>query len=65
MKVLKDENEYSYSDFKELKCGVCKKNLWEKGREIISNSKIICPQCSTTYTFEPTKWRVLSEGPEL
>ena len=65
MKVLKDENEYTYSDFKKLKCSVCKKSLWEKGQEIISNSKITCPQCGTTYTFEPTKWRVLSEVPEL
>jgi len=61
--VLKDENEYTYGDFRELKCGVCKKILWEKGQEIISNSKIICPQCGTIYSFEPRRWRVLSESP--
>ena len=64
MKVLKDENEYIYDDFRELKCGVCKKVLWETGQQIISQSKIRCPQCGTVYTFEPTRWRVLSESPE-
>jgi phage FluMu protein Com len=62
MKVLKDENEYRYDDFRELRCGVCKKSLWEAGPEIIRNSKIKCPQCGTVYTFEPTRWRVLSDN---
>jgi len=64
MKVLKDENEYTYDDFRELKCGVCKKVLWETGGQIITHSKIHCPQCGTIYTFEPTRWRVLSERRE-
>jgi DNA-directed RNA polymerase subunit RPC12/RpoP len=64
MKVLKDETEYIYNDFMELKCNVCKKILWDTGKQIVKNSKIRCPQCSTTYTFEPTRWRVLSESPE-
>ena len=64
MKVLKDESEYTYGDFRELKCGVCKKILWEKGQEIIRNSRITCPECGTIYSFEPRRWRVLSESPE-
>ena len=63
MKVLKDEHEYIYNDFRELKCGVCKKNLWDKGQDIINNARIRCPQCGTIYTFEPIRWRVLSESP--
>jgi hypothetical protein len=37
------------------------KKLWKKGREIISNARIKCPQCSTVYNFEPTLWRVLAD----
>ena len=62
MKVLKDENEYSYDDFRALKCGVCKKGLWEAEQEIIRSLTIKCPQCGTVYTFEPTLWKVLSEN---
>jgi hypothetical protein len=38
--------------------------LWDKGREIINNVRIKCPQCSTIYSFEPTRWRVLADVPE-
>jgi len=64
MKVLKDETEYTFDDFRELKCGVCKKILRDTGKHIINHSKIRCPQCTTIYTFEPTRWRVLSESPK-
>jgi DNA-directed RNA polymerase subunit RPC12/RpoP len=43
MKVLKDETEYIYNDFMELKCNVCKKILWDTGKQIVKNSKIRCP----------------------
>ena len=64
MKLLKSEQEYKYDDFRELQCGICKKKLWDKGREIINNIDIKCPQCSTIYSFEPTRWRVLADVPE-
>ena len=63
MKVLKGEQEYKYDDFRELQCGTCKKKLWDKCREIISNTRIACPQCDTIYSFEPTRWRVLADVP--
>ena len=64
MKVLKSENEYVYADFREVQCGVCKKKMFDIGQEIIKNTQIKCPQCSTTYSFEPTRWRVLADVPE-
>ncbi len=64
MKILKSEHKYNYDDFSELQCGICKKKLWDQGQEIINNRKIRCPQCSTTYSFEPIKWRVLADVPE-
>ena len=64
MKVLKSEQEYKYDDFNELQCGICKKKLWDQGQEINDNMRIRCPQCSTTYSFEPTRWRVLADVPE-
>jgi NAD-dependent SIR2 family protein deacetylase len=64
MKVLKSEQEYIYGDFRELQCGVCKKKLWDKGQEIIKNTSIRCPQCGTTYSFEPTRWRALADVPK-
>lgn len=64
MKVLKTEHEYKYNHFRELQCGNCQKKLFEKGQEIISNTRIQCPQCATIYYFEPTRWRVLTDMPE-
>jgi len=63
MKILKSEQQYIYDEFKELQCGVCKKKLWDKGQEIVNNTKIRCPQCGTVYSFEPTRWRVLADIP--
>jgi len=63
MRILKSEHEYKYDDFKALQCGICKKKLWDKGPEIISSSQIKCPQCSTVYSFEPRRWRVLADVP--
>jgi phage FluMu protein Com len=63
MKVLKSEQEYKYDDFRELQCGICKKKLFDKGQEIITNTRIRCPQCGTVYSFEPTRWRVLADIP--
>jgi len=63
MKVLKSEQEYKYDDFKKLQCGTCNKKIWDKHRDIISNSRITCPQCGTIYSFEPTRWRVLADVP--
>ena len=64
MKLLKSEQEYKYDDFRELQCGSCKKKLWDKGQEIINNTRIRCSQCGTSYSFEPTRWRVLADTPE-
>ena len=64
MKILKSEQEYIFEDFKELQCGTCKKKLWDKGMEIINNTRIRCPQCGTIYSFEPTRWRVLADVPQ-
>ena len=64
MKMLKSEQEYKYDDFRELQCSVCKKKLWDKGQEIITNNRIKCSQCSTVFNFEPTRWRVLVDVPE-
>ena len=61
MKVLKSEQEYVYTDFKALQCGMCKKKIWDKGQEIINIKRIQCPQCRTIYSFEPTHWRVLAD----
>jgi hypothetical protein len=61
MKLLKSERQYKYDDFRELQCGVCKKKLWGKGREIVDRSRIQCPRCGTVYSFEPTRWRVLAD----
>ena len=63
MKILKTEQEYIYDDFREMQCGICKKKLWDKGQEIIDNTRIRCPQCGTIYNFEPTRWRVLADLP--
>jgi len=63
MKVLKSEHEYRYDDFSKLQCGICKKKVWEAGREIISSLKLRCPQCKTMYSFEPIRWRVLADVP--
>ena len=64
MKLLKNENEYVYDDFREFQCSICKKKMFEMGQEIINNTRIICPQCGTVYSFEPTRWRVLADVPE-
>ena len=64
MKLLKSEQEYKYDDFRELQCGNCKKKLWDKGQEIINNTRIRCSQCGTVYSFEPIRWRVLADTPE-
>ena len=64
MKILKSEHEYKYDDFRELQCGTCKKKLFDKGQEIITTTRIRCPQCGTIYSFEPTRWRVLADIPE-
>ena len=64
MKVLKNEHEYKYKDCVKLQCGHCNKKLFEKGQEVINDSRIKCPRCGTVYNFEPTLWRVLSDTPE-
>ena len=61
MKVLKSEQVYKYDDFQKMQCGICKKKLWDKGREIIIRARIKCPQCSTVFSFESTRWRVLAD----
>ncbi|MFC1844381.1 hypothetical protein ACFLZ5_06280 [Thermodesulfobacteriota bacterium] len=61
MKALKSEQDYKYADFQEMQCGICKKKLWNKGQEIINNTRIQCPQCSTVFNFEPVRWRVLAD----
>jgi len=61
MKILKNEHEYVYEDFRALQCLICKKKIWDKGREIVISNRIECPQCRTVYSFEPTRWRVLTE----
>jgi len=63
MKVLKSEKQYVYDDFRKLKCGTCKKKVWDAGEEITSSLKLRCPQCGTVYRFEPTRWRVLADTP--
>jgi len=65
MKALKSEQEYTYDDFRKMQCGACKKKLWNKGREIMTNARLQFPQCSTFYSFEPTRWRVLADIPEM
>ena len=64
MKILKSEQLYIFDDFRELQCGICKKKLWDKGREIVANTEIRCPQCGATYSFEPIRWRVQADIPE-
>ena len=64
MKVLKTEKEYVFDDFRELQCGTCNKKLWDMGQEIISKTKLQCPQCKTIYSFQPTRWRVLADIPQ-
>jgi len=64
MKILKNEQEYKYDDFRKMQCGICKKKLWDKGQEIIITARLQCPQCSTVFNFEPTRWRVLADFPE-
>ncbi|MBW2466839.1 MAG: hypothetical protein JRF02_06010 [Deltaproteobacteria bacterium] len=61
MKILKSEQEYTFDDFRKLQCSVCKKKLWDKRSEIVNSLKIRCPQCSTIYSFEPIRWRVLAD----
>ena len=63
MKVLKNERECIYEDFKAMQCGICKKKLFDQGIEINNTSRIRCPQCGTVYSFEPTRWRVLADVP--
>jgi phage FluMu protein Com len=65
MKLLKSEQQYVYGDFKALQCGSCKKKLFDMGQEIINFEKLRCPQCGTVYSFEPNRWKVLAETPEL
>ena len=63
MKVLKSEHEYRYHDFSEMQCGHCGNKLFDQGAEVAVNNKLTCPQCSTVYSFEPTRWRVLADVP--
>ena len=42
-----------------------RKKLLGKGREVITTESLQYPQCLTVFSFEPTRWRVLTDIPEM
>jgi uncharacterized Zn ribbon protein len=65
MKLLKTERQYAYDDFKAMQCSGCKKKFWDMGQEIVNSAKLRCPQCGIVYSFEPVRWKVLTEIPPV
>lgn len=61
MKALKDEQEYVFVDFHEIKCSYCGTRMLEQGMNVVRISQVKCSNCGIIYRFEPTRWKVYSE----
>ena len=60
MKILRDEREYAFVDFREIKCSYCGQRMWEQGMNVVRISQVKCSNCGIIYRFEPTRWKVYS-----